>query len=83
MAYTDHVRAGSGLPSVWGELKNALYLGDEDFGTGLQTQLQGELAHTEIFPAQRCDGAGPCRRVLQPERYCAGFRGALRHGQPR
>ena len=72
MAYTDHVRAGIGLPSMWDELKNALYLGDDDFAAALQIKLQDKLAHTEIPCAQRRSAAPPLAQfVAQPERNAA------------
>ena len=38
--YVDFVRAGVGLPSVWHELKNQIYLGDENFVTAMQNTLE-------------------------------------------
>ena len=46
-------RRTAGVFSVWGELKNQLYLGDETFAAALQFKLQGTLAHTEIPRVQR------------------------------
>ena len=38
--YVDFVRAGVGLPSVWHELKNQIYLGDENFVNAMQNTLE-------------------------------------------
>ena len=71
-AYIDHVRAGIGLPSVWDDLKNQLYLGDADFAKALQQQTQGQAADTEIPRAQRRVAAPALAHFTQlPERNSA------------
>ena len=52
-AYGDHVRAGIGQPSVWDNLKNRLYLGDDGFARQLQRQAESQVAATEIPRSQR------------------------------
>lgn len=52
--YQDFVRAGIGLPPVWGKLKNQIFLGDKAFVERLQSQIQAESGDlTEIPKAQR------------------------------
>lgn len=71
-AYIDHVRAGIGCSSVWGDLKSQLYLGDEDFACRLQQQTQSKVNHTEIPRAQRRAAAPPLTHfVTLPERNSA------------
>jgi REP element-mobilizing transposase RayT len=68
-AYINHVRAGIGLPSIWGNLKSQLYLGDDDFAQSLPQQAQGKTAHTEISRAQRRAAAPALSHFIkQPER---------------
>ncbi|MEO8858543.1 MAG: transposase, partial [Burkholderiaceae bacterium] len=47
-AYIDHARAGVGLPSVWKDLKNQLYLGDEVFAQQLQERSERQARDIEI-----------------------------------
>ncbi len=56
-AYVDHVRAGVGLPSVWDELKNQLYLGDDNFAQALQQRTQSQAFDLEIPRSQRRSAA--------------------------
>lgn len=37
--YIDFVRAGIGLPSLWGQLRNQIYLGDEKFIARMQKRV--------------------------------------------
>ena len=53
-AYVDHVRAGVGLPSVWGALQDQLYLGDDEFANkSRQMLLNRQLNDSEIPRLQR------------------------------
>jgi putative transposase len=56
-AYVDHVRAGVGLPSVWDERKNQLYLGDADFAQAQQQRTQRQAFDLEIPRSQRRSAA--------------------------
>jgi putative transposase len=58
-AYEDFVRAGVGLPSVWGELSGQIYLGDEQFVRNVQAGLSGQLENKEIPRRQRRPKALP------------------------
>jgi len=53
--YIDFVRAGIGLPSVWGNLKYQAYLGDKDFVEGMRTKLDGTSSENlkEVTRLQR------------------------------
>lgn len=63
--YIDHVRAGVGLPSVWGRLKHQLYFGDDAFVERMQRQA-GELSRNalEVPRAQRRAPAPPLARFV-------------------
>lgn len=50
--YIDFVRAGVGLPSIWTELRNQIYLGGEEFVQRAQAQSD-QLDSAEIPRAQR------------------------------
>jgi REP element-mobilizing transposase RayT len=39
--YIDFVRAGTGLPSVWENLRNQIFLGSEDFVSQMRNKLNG------------------------------------------
>jgi REP element-mobilizing transposase RayT len=52
-AYEDFVRAGIGLPSVWGELSGQIYLGSEQFIRNMQAGLSDQLDNKEIPRLQR------------------------------
>ena len=39
LCYRDFVQAGKGQPSPWEQLKNQIYLGDEDFVNNMQCKL--------------------------------------------
>jgi putative transposase len=69
-AYTDHVRAGIGLPSIWESLKDQLYLGDAKFAAQLSQQLKrGASANQEIPRLQRRAAAPPLAHFAAlPER---------------
>jgi hypothetical protein len=63
------VRAGIGLPNIWGDLKSQIYLGDDDFAQSLPQQTPGKSANTEIPRAQRQAAAPPLAHfVKQPAR---------------
>lgn len=62
--YIAFVRAGVGLPSVWGELKNQIYLGDERFIASMQKKALTTDNLSEIPRAHR-------RAVAKPLAYYA------------
>ena len=49
-AYIDHVRAGVGLPSLWGDLQDQLYLGDEAFADQSRQMLSNRLLNDSEIP---------------------------------
>ena len=52
--YQNFVRAGIGLPPVWGKLKNQIFLGEQAFVEKLQNQIQVESGDLKEIPkAQR------------------------------
>lgn len=54
VSYKNFVRAGIGLPPVWEELKNQIFLGSQAFVDKLQSQIPAESGDlTEIPKAQR------------------------------
>jgi putative transposase len=63
-AYIDHVRAGIGLPSLWDDLKNQLYLGDEGFAQQLQQRAERQGDDTEIPRVQRKSAAPPLAQFI-------------------
>jgi REP element-mobilizing transposase RayT len=69
-AFDDFVRAGVGLPSVWGELSGQIYLGSEQFIRTMQAGLSDQLENREIPRLQRRPVALPLSdyQKLHPER---------------
>lgn len=57
--YKDFVREGVGLPSLWSELSQQIYLGDEKFVKRLQKKLDHTEDLSEIPRAQRRPLAKP------------------------
>lgn len=54
VGYQNFVRSGIGLPPVWVNLKNQIFLGEHGFVERLQSQIKGESGDlTEIPKAQR------------------------------
>jgi REP element-mobilizing transposase RayT len=51
--YTDFVRAGVGLPSVWDDLKNQIFLGSDRFVAQMQTAIPLEKRLEEVPRMQR------------------------------
>lgn len=80
IAYVDHVHAGIGRSSVWADLKNQVYLGDEDFAVHLRQQVLGIVEEIEIPRAQRrtaapalaCFLAQPSRNHAIAQAYATG-----------
>ncbi|MCP4408634.1 MAG: transposase, partial [Gammaproteobacteria bacterium] len=53
--YKDFVRAGMGLPSLWSDLRQQIYLGGENFVNRMQKQLDSSADLSEIPRIQhRC-----------------------------
>ena len=64
-AYVDHVRAGVGLPSVWDDLQDQLYLGDETFAGQSRQALSNRLLNDRNIPRlQRQARAAPLATFL-------------------
>jgi hypothetical protein len=57
--YKDFVRAGVGLPGLWSELRQQIYLGDENFVKRMQKKLNKSVDLSEIPRAQRRPKAKP------------------------
>ena len=51
--YTDFVRDGVGLPSLWGDLKQQIYLGDDKFVEQMQKKIESSGDIKEIPRIQR------------------------------
>jgi hypothetical protein len=51
--YVDFVRAGMGLPSVWDQLKNQIYLGDAKFVARMQKKIASGTDLSEVPRAHR------------------------------
>lgn len=51
--YRDFVQAGKGQPSPWQQLKNQIYLGDDDFINDLQSKLDPEQSLKDIPKKQK------------------------------
>lgn len=68
--YIDFVRAGVGLPSLWGALNGQIYLGSEDFVREAQAAFDGSLEVGEVPRLQRRPPAEPLTAYQQryPER---------------
>ncbi len=73
-AYIDHVRAGVGLPSLWGELRHQVVLGDDAFADDIGAKIKAASAastsrQTEVPRVQRQAGAPPLAHFVgMPER---------------
>lgn len=57
--YVDHVRAGVGLPSVWQQLQQQVYLGDGDFIARMLRHARSGREQIEVPRAQRRAPARP------------------------
>lgn len=57
--YIDFVRAGVGLPSIWGHLRNQIYLGDEGFVARMQALNPENQQIDEVPRLQRRLSAKP------------------------
>jgi hypothetical protein len=59
--YSDFVHAGIGLPPIWQNLRNQIYLGNNDFVLRLQSNFKGNSGslNNEIPKAQRRPPAEP------------------------
>lgn len=58
-AYVDHVRAGVGLPSIWSQLKQQVFLGNDAFVARMQTGTALMQDSLEVPRAQRRGPAAP------------------------
>lgn len=64
--YKDFVRQGVGLPSIWTELNQQIYLGSERFIKKMQQAISKEADLGEIPRAQRRPIANRLATILQP-----------------
>ena len=53
--YQNFVRAGIGLPPVWGKLKHQIFLGEKAFVERLQGQIQAESGNLKEIPKRNGD----------------------------
>lgn len=66
LQYRNFVRAGVGLPAVWDNLKNQIFLGDTSFVERLQRQITAETGNlAEIPKAQRRPLAKPLNHYVE------------------
>jgi REP element-mobilizing transposase RayT len=66
--YTDFVRAGVGIPAIWENLSQQIYLGDERFVKRLQKKLVKDVEMSEVPRAQRRPKAKPLEHYEQSTR---------------
>lgn len=57
--YRDFVQEGNGQPSPWQQLKNQIYLGDDDFVNDMQCKLDPEQSLKDIPRKQKQPPAKP------------------------
>ena len=50
--FQNFVRAGIGLPPVWENLKNQIFLGEKVFVERLQSQIQAESGDLKAIPKE-------------------------------
>jgi len=62
--YTDFVRDGVGLPSLWGDLKQQIYLGDDNFVAQMQKKIESSGDIKEIPRVQRRKRQKRCQITL-------------------
>lgn len=72
-AYKTFVAAGKGQPSVWGQLKNQIYLGTDLFVAQMQQRIDNTETLSEIPARQRRPAARPLADYLatEPDRNAA------------
>jgi putative transposase len=58
-AYADFVRAGVGLPPIWGGLRQQVYLGSDEFVERMQSMLPDDGRLDEVPRLQRRAGVKP------------------------
>jgi REP element-mobilizing transposase RayT len=64
--YVDHVRAGIGLPSIWQQLNQQVYLGDDAFVARMQRKAgAGHREASEVPHGQRRPPAAPLTRYTE------------------
>ena len=51
--YRDFIQAGKGQPSPWQQLKNQIYLGDDDFVNNMQCKIDPEQSLKDIPKKQK------------------------------
>ncbi len=57
--YIDFVRAGVGLPSIWGDLRNQIFLGSDTFVANMQAAIPAESLLSEVPRLQHRQAAQP------------------------
>lgn len=78
--YTDFVREGVGLPRIWGDLQQQIYLGSEGFVEKMQKQISVSGDMSEIPRAQRRAKAKPLDCYLANEDPRQGMAAAYKTG---
>lgn len=64
-AYREFVAAGMGLPTVWTQLKNQIYLGTDEFVEQMQIKTSASPSLSEIPAAQRRKMSKPLEEYAQ------------------
>ena len=59
LGYRKFIQAGKGQPSPWEQLKNQIYLGDEDFVNDMQCKLNPDQSLKDIPKKQKQAPAKP------------------------
>jgi hypothetical protein len=82
IGYKDFVRAGVGLPSVWGKLKNQIYLGDENFVRAMQGKPPPDSTNIKEIPRahRRSIGTSLDHYVVKFENQKLGMKAAYETG---
>lgn len=57
--YIDFVRAGVGLPSIWGDLRNQIFLGSDAFVANMQAAIPAQSLLSEVPRLQQRQAAQP------------------------
>jgi putative transposase len=83
-AYKDFVREGAGLPPIWGNLTQQMYLGSDGFVDEMQKKFNASSTHVDIQEVprmQRCPAAMPLGwHEAQHEQRDSGMVSAYRSG---
>lgn len=83
-AYKDFVRSGIGLPAIWENLTQQIYLGSDSFVEAMQAKLNPTLTGVDIQEVPRMQRRPPARSLewyeAQFEQRASGMVAAYRSG---